>query len=197
MGNQAYNLAFASIGKDVLIWSLAKIVSPENISIGNSVVIDDFVFLAGGTRTGIGSFVHIASHASLVGSGELIIEDFAGVSSGTRVYTGNDDYLGGSLTGPTIPYPFRTPIRSFVHIKKHCVVGANCVVLPGVTIGEGAAIGANSLVNKDCEPWTIYVGSPARPIRSRPYEKIYELEALLKQTLYDSNGVYIPKSERI
>src|SRR5690606_4622792 len=99
-------------------------------------------------------------------------------------------------TGPTVPEHFRRPIRSFVHIKKHAIVGANTVILPGVTIGEGAAIGANSLVKDDCEPWTIYVGSPAKPIRSRESETILRMEAQLRIELYDENQNYIPKSLR-
>src|SRR5688572_3552908 len=176
MNNQAYKLPFRSIGQDVQIWTLAKIINAENISIGDSVIIDDFMFLMGGKQTVIGSFVHIASFASITGGGEFIMEDFAGLSSGGRVFTGDDDYLGGSLTGPTIPREYRSPVRSFVHIRKHAIIGANTVILPGVTIGEGAAIGANSLIKKDCEPWTIYVGSPAKPIRERPSQKILALE---------------------
>ena len=196
MTNQAYSLGFAQIGQDVTIWPLAKIVSADVISIGDSVIIDDFVFLMGKTRSIIGSFVHIASFTSITGGGEFVMEDFAGLSGGIRVYTGNEDYLGESLTNPAVPQPYRVPIRSFVHIKKHAIIGANTVILPGVTIGEGTAIGANSFVTKDCEPWTIYIGSPARPIRHRPREIILELEARLRRELYDSGGNYIPKSQR-
>lgn len=196
MTNQAYQIPFASIGQDVVIWPLAKIVSPEVISIGDCVIVDDFVFIMGGTKTVIGSFVHIASFTSVTGGGEFIMEDFAGLSGGIRVYTGNEDYLGGGLTNPTVPYPYRIPIRSFVHIKKHAIIGANSVILPGVIIGEGSVVGANSLVTKDCEPWTIYVGSPAKPLRPRPKERILELEAQLRQSLYDSHGCYIPKHMR-
>jgi galactoside O-acetyltransferase len=194
--NQAYKLAFNAIGQDVIIWPLAKVVNPEVISIGDSVIIDDFVFLAGGAKTILSSFNHIAAHASIVGGGEFILEDFAGVSGGVRIYTGNDDYLGGSLTGPTVPSPFRIPIRSFVHVGKHAVIGANSVILPGVTIGEGVAVGANSFVSKDCKPWTIYAGTPARPLKERPSEKILEMENQLRRQLYDGLGNYIPKSRR-
>lgn len=196
MINQAYTLSFASVGQDVMIWPLAKIVSPEVISIGDSVIIDDFVFLMGGTKTIIGSFVHIASFTSITGGGEFLMEDFAGLSGGVRVYTGNEDYLGGCLTNPAVPAPYRVPIRSFVHIKKHAIIGANSVILPGVVIGEGAVVGANSLVTKDCAPWTIYVGSPAKALRARPSERILELESALRRELFDASGRYIPKDQR-
>ncbi len=194
--NQAYTLNFRSIGEDVMIWPLAKIVAPEVISIGDSVIIDDFVLLMGGADTRIGSFVHISCHASVVGGGELVMEDFSGLSGGVRVYTGSDDYTAPFLTNPTVPEPYRVTLRSFVHVRKHAVIGTNSVILPGVTVGEGAAIGANSLVTKDCEPWTIYFGSPVRPYQRRPEAQIRNLEDKLRRDVYDDNGIYIPKARR-
>ncbi|MEG4407517.1 acyltransferase [Microcoleus sp. MON2_D5] len=196
MTNQPYKLELAQVGQDVIIWPNAKIISPEVIAIGDSVIIDDFVFIMGGKSTRIGSFIHIASFTSITGGGELVMEDFTGLSGGVRVYTGNEDYSGGCLTNPSVPEPYRLPTRSFVHIKKHAIVGANTVILPGVVIGEGAAIGANSLVTKDCEPWKIYFGSPAKAIKTRPQDKILELEAQLRQELYDGRGNYLPKNQR-
>jgi galactoside O-acetyltransferase len=194
--NRAYQLNFNKIGQDVTIWESAKIINAEKIEIGDSVIIDDFVLLMGGRSTLMGSFIHISSFTSITGGGELVMEDFTTLSSGIRIFTGTDDFLGGSLVNSSVPHPYRLPIRTFVHIKKHAAVGANSVVLPSVTIGEGAVIGANSLVNKDCEPWTIYYGSPAKPMRSRARKKIVELEVQLRQALYDHHGNYIPKHDR-
>jgi len=196
MTNQAYNLGLAGVGQDVQIWPKANIIAPEVITIGDSVIIDDFVVLIGGTKTTIGSFVHIASFVLIGGGGECVIEDFVGISGGCHVYSGNDDYLGSCLTGPTVPFPYRVAIRSSVHFGKHAIIGANSVILPGVTIGEGVAVGAGALITKDLEPWTIYVGSPAHPLRARPKEKILELEAQLREELYDSAGKYIPNQTR-
>lgn len=191
MANIAYKLGFVRIGQDVTIWPHARIVNPECISLGDSVIIDDFVFLMGGGR--IGSFVHIASFTSVTGGGEFVMEDFSGLSGGVRVYTGNEDYSGNCLTNPAVPPPYRVPVRSFVHVEKHAIIGANSVILPGVTIGEGAVIGANSLVKKDCDPWTVYIGTPARRMKARPKEKILELEASLRNALYDAEGRYISR----
>jgi len=187
---------FRACGEDVSIYPGAKIVSPETVSIGDSVIIDDFVFLVGGAETRIGSFVHLASFSSYLGRGRLVIEDFVSVSSGARLYTGIDDFLGGSLVGPGVPPPYRQPTRSFLHVGRHALVGANAVVFPGVTLGEGCAVGALSLVNKDCEPWTIYGGVPARPIKARPRERVLELEARLRRDLFDPEGRYIPSGRR-
>lgn len=196
MSNQAYALPFARIGKDVKIWPEAKIVGAETMLIGDSVIIDDFVFLAAGRRTEIGSFVHIASFTSITGGGEFIMEDFTGLSGGVRIYTGNEDYSGACLTNPAVPAPYRKPIRSMVQLKKHAIVGANSVLLPGVTIGEGAVVGANSLITKDCEPWTVYFGSPAKPLKRRRSSEILELERKLRAEFYDQWGYYIPQALR-
>ena len=194
--NIAYSLGLAGVGADVSIWPQAKIVFPERITIGDSVIIDDFVFVMGGASTRLGSFIHIASFCSITGGGEFSMEDFSGVSAGCRIFTGNEDYGGGCLTNPAVPAPYRVPERSFVRIGRHAIIGANSVILPGVEIGEGAVVGANSMVHKDCKPWTVYFGSPAKPIKRRPSERMLALEAELRQAMYDADGQYIPKARR-
>jgi galactoside O-acetyltransferase len=193
MANMAYGLGLLQVGQDVTIWPQAKIVAPHAVTIGDSVIIDDFVFLMGGERTRIGSFIHIASFTSVTGGGEFVMEDFSGLSGGIRIYTGNEDYSGNCLTNPAVPPPYRIPIRSFVRIGKHAIIGANAVILPGVTVGEGAVVGANSLVTKNCDPWTVYAGTPAHRIKTRPGERIRELEALLRAERYGPDGKYIPR----
>ena len=196
MQNQAYTLPFRRVGSDVTIWPAARIISPERISLGDSVIIDDFVMLMAGAETTIGSFVHIGAFSSMMGGGRLVIEDFAGISGGVRLYTGNEDYSGDSLLGPAVPYPYRIPVRGEIHLEKHCSVGANTVVLPNVTIGEGAIVGANSLVRKDCKPWTVYFGLPAQPVGLRRKDRILELEQQLRAELYDCEGRYVTKASR-
>lgn len=55
-----------------------------------------------------------------------------------------------------------------VHLKKGCLIGQRSMVMPGVTIGEGAIIGAYSLVTKDIPAWTIAIGRPAKVIKQIP-----------------------------
>lgn len=192
----ARRYTFRGCGEDVQIYPRAHIVSPETVSIGDSVIIDDFVFLVGGVETRIGSFVHLASFTSYLGRGRLTIGDFVSVSSGARLYTGIDDFSGGSLVGPGVPEPYRQPTRTFLTVEKFALVGANAVVFPGVTLGEGCAVGALALVNKDCEPWTIYGGVPAKPLKARRKDRILELEARVREDLYDAAGKYVPKHRR-
>mgnify|MGYP000871807155 CR=1 FL=1 len=58
-------------------------------------------------------------------------------------------------------------------IKKGCSIGSDSIIMPGVTIGEGAIIGAGSLVTKDIPAWTIAVGRPAKVIRQIPKREEY------------------------
>lgn len=173
--------ALKSCGTDVRIFETVKIVYPERVDIGHHVIIDDFVLIIPGEAGRIGNYVHIASFTSITGGGVFILEDFSAIATGTRLLTGTDDFVGAALTNPTAPMEYRNVTRSVVRLQKHALVGANAVVLPGVTIGEGATVGAGSVVTRDLEPWTVNVGVPARPVRKRPREEILRLEQELKE----------------
>jgi len=161
------------------VYPQAKLAYRENIAFGQNVIIDDFVFIVSRRLTRLGDFVHIASFASITGGGECNIGAYSTLSSGARIFTGTEDISGDSLLGAAIPEPFRVAIRSRVEIGKHCMVGANSVILPGVVIPDGTVVGAMSLVlqNTTLEPWSIYAGCPVRKLRKRPKERILELEA--------------------
>ena len=60
-------------------------------------------------------------------------------------------------------------------------MGANVVVHPNVTIGEGTIVGSQSLVTRDLPPWSICVGVPARVVRERPRDVIERFEAELRE----------------
>lgn len=56
-------------------------------------------------------------------------------------------------------------VKKDIKVKKGTWIGARVTILPGVTIGEGCIIGAGSVVTKDCNPNTLYVGVPAKAIK--------------------------------
>lgn len=159
---------FKKIGKNVQIFEYAKIVKPEVIEIGDNTEIDDFSFIYGGKGIQIGRYVHISRFVSIIGGGELFLGDYTVLADGSRILTGTDSYHGGSRMSTVLPINQRNLQVSFVKIEKDAFVGTNSIVHPGVTIGEGAIIGSNSLVLKDVEPWTINVGSPSKVIGKRP-----------------------------
>ena len=173
------SLGFKSIGKNVKVSKLASIYSPEKISIGSNVRIDDFCIIsAGAGGISIGDYVHIAAYCSLIGAAEITIESFVGISSRVSVYSSSDDYTGEFLTNPTVPMEFRRVHTERVTLKKHVLVGAGSVILPGVVLSEGVSVGALSKVTKSFEEFLIVAGNPAKVIRERKRD-IKDLEIKL------------------
>lgn len=180
-------LGLKCYGENVLISRKSSIYSPENISIGNNVRIDDFCVLSGNIV--IGDYVHIAVYNALFG-GKIGIElkDFSGLSSKSVIYASSDDYSGNVLTNPTISHQYRNVIEKKVIIGKHVLIGTGTTILPGVEIGEGSAIGSMSLVNKSLGKWGIYAGIPCKYLKPRS-KKILELEKQFLNSREMCNGV--------
>jgi dTDP-4-amino-4,6-dideoxy-D-glucose acyltransferase len=163
-------------GEDVLISSKVDIKRPHLISIGNHVAIDTGFYITTGAE--IGDYIHIAPYVCVIGgkAGLLKMGHFTNISVGGRVICGSDEFLGeGLITAPALPEKYRDNlIIKPVIFEKFVNTGANVIILPGVTLAEGSVIGAGSLVTKNTEPWTIYVGVPARPLKARSKEKMIE-----------------------
>lgn len=174
-------LGFNQLGKNVLISDKATIYNAKNISIGSNVRIDDFCILsAGEDGIEIGNFVHIACYVSLIGMGKITLEDYVGISSKVAVYSSSDDYTGRFMTNPTVPNEFKKIDNRSVIFKKYSIIGAGSVILPGVVIGEGSAIGALSLVTKKIPEWGVYLGTPVKFIKERKKEMLKFLPHLEK-----------------
>jgi len=161
-------MGFQSVGKNVQLSNRASFYNCAQISIGDHVRIDDFCVLSAGVGgILIGNHVHIAVYSSLIGAGEIVLSDFANISSKVSIYSSSDDYSGEWMTNPTIPAKFTGVTHGKVFIGRHVIVGCNSVILPNIALADGVAIGALSLVNKDCAAFGIYAGSPAKRIKER------------------------------
>ena len=77
------------------------------------------------------------------------------------------------------------PLKGDTVIGNDVWIGQNAVILPGVRIGDGSIIGANSVVGNDVEPYTIVAGNPARILRKRFDEELIDL--LLKFRWWDKS----------
>jgi galactoside O-acetyltransferase len=175
-------MGFASLGRNVRLSRKASIYNPGNISIGNYSRIDDFCVLsAGDGGIEIGRNVHIAVYTLLIGQGKIQVGNFANLSSRVAIYTSNDDYSGEFMTNPTVESRY-TGVRSApVSIGEHVIIGSGSIVLPGVTLKEGASIGALSMVNTDCDAFKIYAGTPARFLRNRSKNLLKLADQLLME----------------
>lgn len=162
------SMGFQFVGENVYLSDKASYYNCKNISIGNNTRIDDFsVLSAGDEGIEIGNYVHIAIGVSLIGSGKILIQDFAGLSSRVSVYSSNDDYSGEFMTNPMVPSEFTNVTHGPVTIGKHAIIGSGTVILPNIIVGEGVAVGALSLINKNCDEFGIYIGAPAKKIKER------------------------------
>lgn len=89
--------------------------------------------------------------------GRVSLGDFANVAQRVHLCAGTHDIDDAN---------FQLVIKP-ITIERHGWVAADAFVGPGVTIGEGAVIGARAVIFKDVEPWTVYIGNPASKIKSR------------------------------
>ena len=158
-------LGLKSYGSNVLISRKCSIYSPEKISIGNNVRIDDFCILSGNIM--LGNNVHISAYCALYGAEGIEFKDYSGCSARTTIYSAMDDFSGDFLIGPMSPEETTNVIGGKVTIGRFVQLGAHCLVFPRVTIHEGSVVGALSLVTKDISEWSIYVGIPAKKLRDR------------------------------
>lgn len=163
---QLERMGFGRLGRRVLISDKASIYNPELLEIGDHSRIDDFCVISG--KVSIGRNVHIAVFTNLAGGSEgIVMEDFSGCAYGCQIFSQSDDYSGRTLTNPTVPGRFKREIKKAVRIGRHSIIGTYSVVFPGVIMGEGTSVGAMSVVTKSTEPWSIYVGNPARRLKGR------------------------------
>jgi acetyltransferase-like isoleucine patch superfamily enzyme len=112
----------------------------------------------------IGDNCVIGHRCRLDGRGRLIIGNNVNVSSDTILETGSHEYS-----------TFACIFKPIV-IEDNVWVGTRTTILQGVTIGEGAIVGAGSVVTRNVDPYTIVAGVPAKPIGKRPKEISYQLK---------------------
>lgn len=159
----ADDISRLKIGSNVMIGkSVMFNMADGEIMIGdNCVIADNTRWDAMGGKIVIGTGVLINSHSIvtawrgvLVGDGTLIAP-FCHITD--RVHGISKDARVNEQLGEAQP----------IEIGRDVWIASSCIVLKGVKIGDGAVVGANSVVNRDVESYSIVVGSPARPVGIR------------------------------
>lgn len=143
------------LGKDVRIYAFVNLYGCE---IGDNSRIGTFVEIQKGAK--VGKCVKISSH-TFVCEGVTIEDD---VFIGHGVMFINDKYPRATLNNG-IPQTDSDWECVPTIIKKGASIGSNATILCGVTVGEGAIVGAGSVVTKDVPAWMIAAGNPARILR--------------------------------
>ncbi len=182
---QLSEMGFKALGKNVRISDKAAIYNHDQIEIGDHSRIDDFCVVSGKIK--IGRNVHIAVFCNLAGGSEgITIEDFAGVAYGSHLFTQSDDYTGRALTNPTVPEKYKRETKKPIVIGRHSIIGTASLIFPGVSLAEGTSIGAMSMVTKSTLEWSIYVGNPAKRVKTRKQDMLALEKAYLAEEV-DTN----------
>lgn len=118
-----------------------------------------------GKNTFFGDYVRMdTSYADMI-----YIGDYTHITSGCRLLCHQRDLTGYCVGDNAAELGYRT---GEIHIGKGVMVGMETLIMPGVTIGDGAIIGAGSIVTKDIPAWAIATGRPARVMKSIPEREI-------------------------
>ena len=148
--------------------SRGSIVIGDNVNINSSLTADP---IGGDTRTilytrhkgkiiieeGVG-----ISNATFVSDASITIGAYTNIGGGTKIYDTDFHSLN-----PDVRLNGDTNVKSKpVVIGSRVFIGGHCVLLKGVTIGDGAVIGAGSVVTKDIPPYEIWAGNPAKFVRN-------------------------------
>lgn len=160
------------IGEDVIIHDFVQIKQLATAHIGSHVAIDFGFYCT--TKLVLHSWIHIAPYVTVIGgaNGLFMMCDFATVAAGSRIIVRGDAHMGEGLVSPVIPAKYRDRVvGSTILMKPFSALGTNAIMMPNTWLAEGVVVGANSLVTKPIEePWTVWVGSPARKVKDRPKE---------------------------
>lgn len=132
----------ARVGRGTALRATTWIEMPWELTLGNRVLLGDKV--------------------RIYNLGAITIGDDSVVSQGAHLCGGTHDF-----TDPA--FPLR---RETVSIGKHVWIATEAFVGPGVTIADGAVVGARAVVVRDVAPWTVVGGNPAEPIGSRTLKGI-------------------------
>jgi len=162
--DEVSSLGLKSVGENILISDKCSIYGTD-ISIGNNVRIDDFCVLSGSIT--LGKNIHIGAYCGLYGKYGITMEDYTGLSPRCTIFSATDDFGGDYLISPMTPDKYTHVMGSPVLLKKFVQIGSGTVIMPGLTLYEGVAIGAMSFVKRSIPVWEIWAGNPLRFIKDR------------------------------
>lgn len=140
----------------------------EAFQIGHNTRIWQFVVILPSAR--IGADCNICSHVLI--ENDVIIGDRVTVKSGVQLWDGlrieDDVFIGPNVTFTNDPFPRSKqypPAFAVTTVKAGASIGGGAIILPGITIGRCAMVGAGAVVTKSVPDYAVVVGNPARVVR--------------------------------
>ncbi len=141
------------------------IFHPENVHLGDNVYLGHYSILKGYHRNllAIGTETWIGQQCFFHSAGGISIGRRVGIGPAVRILTSTHQEAGRGV--PILFAPIQT---AKVTIEDDADVGVGALILPGVTVGQGAQVGAGAVVTRDVPAYSVVAGVPARVIRMRP-----------------------------
>jgi acetyltransferase-like isoleucine patch superfamily enzyme len=172
--NAKNRLIFGKYGRNVYIFPGGRIVRPQFISIGDNVRIgkNTDIYVHPKDRNSkeyvlkIGNNVHIGNYNIIGARNSIVLEE--NILLGPRVIIIDHTHRYEDVDVPVKVQPVIE--EGTVRLERDCWVGANVFILPNVTIGRHAVIGANAVVNRDIPPYSVAVGAPAKVIKRYDFD---------------------------
>lgn len=132
------------------------------VTFGNQVTLNRFAYVQGGVGgVRLGNHVEINNYSIVNGTGGVDIGEDTLVGPGVKLISYQHGYLGGSAIRSQ-------PVQArAIRVGRDCWIGANAVVMAGVSIGDGAVVGAGAVVTRDVPPNAVVAGVPAVVIKQR------------------------------
>jgi maltose O-acetyltransferase len=143
----------------------------------------------------IGNDVHLGPGALFEGAGGITIEDGTVVGPKVTIFSRTHNF---EVNLTSLPFDNKVLIAP-VRIGRFVWIGSHVIVLPGVTIGEGAVVGAGSVVSKDVPKGAIVAGNPAKFIRFRDidvYNDLINDPCCFVYTVHGRGKIAIPKAKK-
>jgi acetyltransferase-like isoleucine patch superfamily enzyme len=155
---------FRALGADCVFETGVLVFHPENISLGKNVYVGHQAILKGyhQSQLAIGDETWIGQQCFLHSAGGLTIGARVGVGPGVKILTSQHRDVGRDT-----PVLFSPLTMAPVVVQDDADLGLGAILLPGVTVGRGAVVGAGAVVTRDVPEYAVVAGSPARILRHR------------------------------
>ena len=155
---------FRSIGEHVVFEAGVRVWHPETISLGENVYVGHDTLLKGYYRgeLHVGDDTWIGQGCFLHSAGGIHVGSRVGVGPFVKMLTSFHGEAGREVPILAAPLEFAA-----IRVEDDADLGVGAILLPGITVGQGAQIGAGAVVTRDVPPFAVVAGNPARLIRTR------------------------------
>lgn len=139
---------------------------------GAHVAIHEPFYCNDSERIFLGDHIYIGNACVFNASGGIRVGSGTGLGPHVHIYSGNHHFMDGDY----LPFDQKETMEP-VDIGPNCYIGGDAIIVPGVTVGEGAIVAAGAVVTRDVPPGAVVGGAPAKIIKQRDMERYYQLKA--------------------